>query len=102
MTEMLSCDFNGYPQRSQTRCCSRVLLLSQLNIVTDAVLVEELVELLGIQSVRAFHLAIQAWCPRPDVDMPNGANLEMPMDSGLKLRAVVRLNGEPPGTVTAG
>ena len=38
---------------------------------SGAVLVEELVELLVIDAMRALHLAIQAWRARADVDVPN-------------------------------
>ena len=39
------------------------LLVEQLNVVCDPVLVQELVELLVINTVGTFHLAVQVRCP---------------------------------------
>jgi len=45
--------------------------LEKVNIVGDTVFVEQLIELLVVDPVRPFHLAIEVRRPRPDVDMPN-------------------------------
>jgi hypothetical protein len=43
-----------------------------VNVVADAVLVEELVELLVVDPVGPFDLAVQVRRPRADVNMPSG------------------------------
>ncbi len=47
------------------------LLVEEVDIVADAVLVEQLVELLVVDAVRAFDLAVEARRSRPDVDVPD-------------------------------
>jgi hypothetical protein len=59
---------------------------------SGAVLVEELVELLVIDAMRALHLAIQAWRARADVDVPNVSRLEMAVELRLEFGAVVGLH----------
>lgn len=54
------------------------LLVKQVNVGTDAVLVQELIKLLVIDAVRAFHLAVQMRGTRSDVDMPDVERVEMP------------------------
>jgi hypothetical protein len=56
------------------------LFVEEGDVVADAVLVEELVELLVIDAVRAFNFPIQVWRPRADVDVPNILLLEMPVE----------------------
>ena len=46
------------------------LLVEQVDVVADAVLVEELIELLVIDAMRPLDLAIEVGCPRADIDMP--------------------------------
>lgn len=65
------------------------LLVEQLNVVGDPVFVQELVELLVIDAVRAFHLAVQMRCPRPDVGVADIQVRQVPVEARLKLRAVV-------------
>ena len=64
-------------------------LVEQVDVVADAVLVEQLVELLVIDAVRALHFAVEARCPGTDVDVPNVQRLEVPVELGPKLGAVV-------------
>lgn len=68
------------------------LLVEQVNVVGYAALVQELVELLVVNPMRALDLAIEVWCPRADVDMANVQRLDVPMELRLKLRPVVSLN----------
>jgi hypothetical protein len=63
-----------------------------VNVIADAVLVEELVELLVIDAMRALHLAIKAWRARADVDVPDVSRLEMPVELRLEFGAVVSLH----------
>jgi len=75
-----------------------------VNVVGDAVLVEELVELLVVDAMGSFDLAVQVWCPRPDVDVADVEGFEMPVKVGLELGAIVGLNdkdaeGESPEDV---
>ena len=37
-------------------------------------------------------LAVQVWCPRPDVDVTDVECFEMPVKVGLELGAIVGLN----------
>jgi hypothetical protein len=64
----------------------------KVNVIADAVLVEELVELLVIDAMRALHLAIKAWRTRADVDVPDVSRLEMPVELRLEFGAVVGLD----------
>ena len=68
------------------------LLVKQMNVVRDAVLVQELLELLVIDAVGSFDLAVQMWGARPDVDVPDVERVEMPVELGLKFRAIVGWN----------
>ena len=68
------------------------LLVEQVDIVADAVLVKELVELLVIDAMRPFHLAIEPRRARANVDVPNIESLEVPVELRLKLGTVVRLH----------
>jgi hypothetical protein len=45
------------------------LLVEEMNVVGDAIFVEQLVELLIVDPVRPFDLAIQSRRPRADVDV---------------------------------
>ena len=62
-----------------------------MNVVGDTALVQELVELLGIDAMRPLDLAVQMRRCRPDVDMANIQALDVPMKLRLKLGAVVGL-----------
>ena len=67
-----------------------VLPLAQLrveepDVVADALLVEQLVELLVVGSVRALDLAVEARRARPDVDVPDAELAQVPVELGLKL-----------------
>jgi hypothetical protein len=55
------------------------LLVEQVDIVGDAVLVEELIELLVIDAVRPLDLAIEMRRPGPNVDVPDVLRLQMPV-----------------------
>jgi len=68
------------------------LLVEQPNVIADAVFVEELVELLVINAVRAFDLAIQPRRPGSDVHVADVQAFEVPVESRLELGPVVRLN----------
>ena len=72
------------------------LLVEQVNVVGEAVLVEELVELLVVDTVRAFDLPVQVRRSRPDVRVTNVEPLEVPVKAGLKLGAIVRLHDVDP------
>jgi ACR3 family arsenite efflux pump ArsB len=45
------------------------LLVEQMDVITDAVLVEELVELLVIYAMRPLHLAVETRRARTNVDV---------------------------------
>ena len=45
------------------------LFVEQVNVIGDAVLVEELVELLVVDPMRPLDLAVEMRCARSDVDM---------------------------------
>ena len=69
-------------------------VVEQVDIIADAVLVEELVKLLLVDAVRTFDLAIQTWCFRTDVDVADVMFLQVPVEVGLELGAVIRLDDE--------
>src|SRR5262245_49036784 len=68
------------------------LVIEQVNVVGDAALIEELVELLVVDTMRSFDFPVEMWGPRPDVDVPDIAIFEMPVEVRLELGAVVRLH----------
>ena len=55
------------------------LLVEQMNVVGDAILVQELVELLVVDPVGPFDLPIQMWCSRANIDVADVERLQMPM-----------------------
>ena len=63
-----------------------------MNLVRNPVAIEELVELLVVDAMGSFDLAVQAWGPRPDVDVADIEIFEMPVKVGLEFRANVGLN----------
>jgi hypothetical protein len=65
------------------------LLVEQVNVVADAVAIQELVELLIVDAMRAVDFPVQMWRPGANVDVTDVALLEMPVKLGLKLRAIV-------------
>ena len=67
-------------------------LVEQVNVVRNAVLVEELVKLPVIDAVGALDLAVQVWCARPDVDVADVERFEMPTKVRLELGTIVGLN----------
>ena len=71
------------------------LLVEQMDVITDAVLVEQLIELLVINTMRALDLSIEAWRAWADVHVPDVQRLQMPMELGLKLGAAIGLHHEP-------
>jgi hypothetical protein len=50
-----------------------------VDIVADAPLVEQLIELLVVHAMRALDLAIQPGCSWPDVDMADVEFLQVPV-----------------------
>ena len=69
------------------------LLVEEVNVVRDPVAIEELVELLVVDAMGAFDLAVQMWGPRPDVDVADVEGVEMPVEVGLEFGAIVGLDG---------
>ena len=59
------------------------LLIEEVNVVSNPVAIEELVELLVVDAMGSFDLAVQVWCPRPDVDVADVEGFEMPVKVGL-------------------
>jgi hypothetical protein len=74
-----------------------VLPLAQLVVedlgVVDHHPVQQLVELLGVNAVRALHLAIQLRRPRLDVVMADALVQDVIVEQGLELGAVEFLTG---------
>jgi hypothetical protein len=62
--------------------------------IGDAICVEQLVELLVIDSVRALDLPLEPRRVRANVDVADIPFLQVPMELGLELGAVVRLHDE--------
>jgi hypothetical protein len=67
-------------------------LVEQMDVVADAVVVQELVELLVVDAMRPLHLAIETRGARANVDVPNIEALEVPVELGLELGAVIGLH----------
>src|SRR5215471_20597433 len=65
-----------------------------MNVIGNAVLVEELVELLVVDSMRPLDLAVQVWCPRSDVDVSDIQGVQMPVKPRLELGPIVGLHHE--------
>jgi hypothetical protein len=65
------------------------LRIEEVNVVRNPVSIEELVELLIVDAMGPFNLAVQMWGPRPDVDVPNVTLFEMPVEVGLEFGAIV-------------
>src|SRR5688572_25295440 len=63
-----------------------------MNVVGDAAFVEELVELLVIDPVRALDLAVWVGRSRADVDVANIQALEVPVEMRPELSAVIGLD----------
>jgi hypothetical protein len=55
------------------------LLVEEVDVLADAVTIEELIELLVVDSVRTLDFAIQTRCARLDVDVANVLALQMPV-----------------------
>src|SRR5262245_36518393 len=68
------------------------LRVEEVNVVGDAVAIQELVELLVVDTMGSFDLAVQVWGPRTDVHMPNVEFLEMPVEMGLEFGTVIGLD----------
>ena len=60
------------------------LLVEQVNVVGDAVLVQELVELLVIDTVGALDLAVQVRGPRSDVDVADVQACDVPVEAATE------------------
>jgi hypothetical protein len=65
------------------------LLVEEVNVVRNPVAIEVLVELLVVDAMGAFDLAVQVRCPGPDVDVTDVELLEMPVEVGLEFGAIV-------------
>ena len=70
------------------------LLVEQMNVVGDAVLVQELIELLIVNAVRPLHLAVEVRRARTDIRVADVERIEMPVEVGLKLGPVVPCSTE--------
>jgi hypothetical protein len=68
------------------------LLVEEVDVVGDAVLVQELVKLLVVDAMRSLHLAVQTRRSWADVDVLDVEALEVPVEVGLKLRAIAGLD----------
>src|SRR6188768_795698 len=68
------------------------LLIRQMDVVADAILIEELIELLVIDTMRALDLPVETRRAWSDVDVSDVQRFEMPVELGLKLRAIVGLH----------
>src|SRR5688572_26823565 len=67
-------------------------LVEQMDVVADAILIEQLVELLVVDAVRPLHFAVQAGCAGPNVTVPDVSTLQVPMELRLEFCAVVGLH----------
>jgi len=65
------------------------LLVEEVNVVGDAVFVEQLIELLVVDPMGPFHLAIEMGCPRANVHMADVEGLQAPVEVRLEFGAVV-------------
>ena len=72
------------------------LVVEQVNVVRDAVTVEQLVELLVVDPVRPLDLAVQPGGPRADLRVVDIAFLQVPMKLGLELGPIVGLDDVHP------
>ena len=70
---------------------SRSFFVEHVDVVADAVLVEQLVELFVVDAVGALDLAVQTRRPRTDEDMLDVEVPDVPAELRLKLVAVVGL-----------
>ena len=68
------------------------LVVEQVDVIRDAVLVQQLIELLVIDPMGSFDLAVEVRRPWADVHMADVQRLKMPVKLRLKLRAVISLN----------
>ena len=68
------------------------LRVEEMNVVGNPVAIKELVELLVVDAMGSFDLAVEMWGPWPDVHVADVEFLEMPVEVGLKLGAIVRLD----------
>jgi hypothetical protein len=57
------------------------LLVKEVDVVRDAILVQELIELLVVDAMRPFDLAVQMRCPWADVDMADVQGLQVPVEA---------------------
>ena len=65
------------------------LFVHKLNVIRDAVRVQELIELLVVHAMRSLDLPVQVRRPRLDVDVADVVALHVPVEGRLKLRAIV-------------
>jgi len=66
--------------------------VEEVNVVGDAVLVQELIELLIVDTVGPLDFAVQMRRPRSDVHVADIQGLEAPVEVRLELGAVVGLD----------
>src|SRR6185503_9748040 len=72
------------------------LLVEQVDVIRDAVPVEELVELLVVDAVRPFDFAVQVRRPGLDVGVTDVEALQVPVELRLELGAVIGLHDVDP------
>jgi hypothetical protein len=65
------------------------LRVEEVNVVRNAVAIEELVKLLVVDPMGSLDFPVQMWCPRPDVHVADVAFFEMPVEVGLEFGAIV-------------
>jgi hypothetical protein len=67
------------------------LLIEEVNIVGDAVIVQELIKRLVVHAMGSFHLPIQMRCSRADIHVADVERLEVPVEARLKLGTVPQM-----------
>jgi len=67
-------------------------LVEEVDVVGNAISVQQLVELLGVDAMGSFDLAVQMRRPRMDVHMADVEAFDVPVEIGTGIHAVVRLN----------
>src|SRR5688572_25095066 len=69
-------------------------VVKQVDVIADAILIEQLIKLLVVDAVRALDFAVQPRRSWSDVHVANVLRLEMPVEFGLEFGAVVSLDDE--------
>src|SRR5688572_17014919 len=63
-----------------------------MDVIADAILIEQLVELLVVDAVRPLHFAVQPGGAGPNVTVADVSTLQVPMELRLEFCAVVGLH----------